>query len=104
MTLEELLAEAASELAGTTTRTDPSGATTWSRGGSVFAALSVDGSVASFRLDPAIAAAAVRTPDTTPSGRGTDWVDFAPETIDDHAEDRAVAWLESAHRRLGPRD
>ena len=104
MTLEDLLAEAAAELAGATIGTDPSGATTWSRGGAVFAAVSVDGSVASFRLDPAIAAAAVRTPDTTPSGRGTGWVDFAPEAIDTHAEDRAVAWLESAHRRLGPRD
>lgn len=104
MTLEDLLADAAADLAGVTTGTDASGATTWSRAGSVFAAVSVDGSVASFQLDPAIAAAAVRTPDTMPSGRGTGWVDFAPDTIDDHAEDRAVAWLESAHRRLGPRD
>jgi hypothetical protein len=104
VTLDDLLAEAAADLAGVTIGTDPSGATIWSRGDKVFAAVSVDGSVASFRLDPAIAAAAVRTPDTTASGRGDGWVDFAPETIDDHAEDRAVAWLESAHRRLGPRD
>jgi hypothetical protein len=104
VTLEELLAEAAAELAGATIGTDPSGSTTWSRGGKAFAAVSVDGSVASFRLVPAIAAAAIRTPDTMPSGRGTGWVDFAPDTIDDHAEDRAVAWLESAYRALTPRD
>ena len=101
---ENLLAEAAADLAGVTTGTDPSGATTWSRGGEHRAAVSLDESVASFRLDPAIAAAAVRTPDTMPSGRGPGGVDFAPDTIDDHAEDRAVARLESAHRRLGPRD
>ena len=83
----------------------PSGATTWSRGGvGVRRACPWTDPSPSFRLDPAIAAAAVRTPDTMPSGRGAGWVDFAPDTIDDHAEDRAVAWLESAHRRLGPRD
>ena len=62
------------------------------------------GAVAEFALDPAVAAAAARTPDVGPSSRGAGWVSFAPADLDDHAADRAVAWLASAHRRLGPRD
>jgi hypothetical protein len=50
------------------------------------------------RLRPAIAAAALRTPDVTASPRGAGWVRFAPAAFDDFARDRAVAWLESAVR------
>jgi hypothetical protein len=50
-------------------------------------------------LEPSIAAAAVRTPDTVPSGRGPGWVTFTPATHDRFALDRAEAWLRSAHRR-----
>ncbi len=43
-------------------------------------------------------------PTPSPSERGAGWVKFAPVELDDHAADRALAWLASAHRRLGPRD
>ena len=104
MTLRELLEETALGLDDASVTTDDVGALTWSRRGRPFAALSAEGSVASFGLDPAVAAAAIRTPDTTDSPRGAGWVDFAPDELDDHAADRAEAWFESAHRRLAPRD
>ena len=104
MSLAELLADASASLKGTVAGTDPDGTTTWSRGGQLFALVTGDGTVASFQLDPAVAAAAVRTPDTTASDRGPGWVDFAPVELDDRAADRAVAWLGSAYRRLAPRD
>ena len=104
MTLGEFLAEEASDLPGIASSTDGDGATTWSRGGRPFAALVADGSAAEFSLDPAVAAAALRTPDVAPSARGSGWVTFAPAELDDHAVDRARAWFASAHRRLGPRD
>ena len=50
------------------------------------------------RLRPSVAAAALRTPDVTPSARGAGWVRFTPAALDDFARDRAVAWLESAVR------
>lgn len=50
------------------------------------------------RLRPAVAAAALRTPDVEASPRGAGWVRFAPPELDDFARDRAVAWLESAVR------
>ena len=81
--------------------TAPDGGVTWSRGGRPFAAVSGDGRAAEFALDPAVAAAATRTPDVGPSSRGAGWVRFAPATLDDHGRDRATAWFESAHRRLG---
>ena len=68
-------------------------------GATTVAAVSADGSIAEFRLDPAVAAAAQRTPDTSPSERGPDWVRFSPPVLDEHAVDRAVAWLGSAARR-----
>jgi hypothetical protein len=86
------------------TELEPDGSVTWSRAGRPFATVSPEGSSAGFALDPAVAAAAARTPDVEPSSRGPDWVDFSPADLDDHAADRAVAWLASAHRRLGPRD
>ena len=69
----------------------------WSIGGVTFATLS--GDRAEFRLDPAVAPAALRTPDTAPSSRGAGWVAFAPAVLDQHATDRAGAWLASAWRR-----
>lgn len=104
MTLQELLEEAALGLDDVSVLTDDIGAMSWARRGRAFAALSADGSVASFALDPAVATAAIRTPDTTGSPRGAGWVDFAPADLDDHAADRAEAWFESAYRRQAPRD
>lgn len=69
---------------------------TWSRGAIDFAVLTASG--IELRLEPAIAAAASRTPDTAPSPRGREWVRFSPRAMDPHAEDRLRAWLELAHR------
>jgi hypothetical protein len=70
---------------------------TWAGGGAVFAAL--DGGRAEFRLDPLVARAALRTPDTSPSTRGPDWIAFTPSLLDDAAVDRAEAWFLSGYRR-----
>jgi hypothetical protein len=104
MNLRELLEEEARELPAAMPAVATDGSVTWSRAGRVFAAVSADGSVAEFALDPAVADAATRTPDVTGSGRGTGWVAFAPVVLDDHGADRAAAWLASAHRRLEPRN
>jgi hypothetical protein len=96
LTLAEVLAAAADGLAGVTARTSDE-LTTCSAGPSVFATLA--GDRAEFRLDPMVATAALRTPDTGPSSRGGDWLAFAPPILDDHAVDRAEAWFLSAHRR-----
>jgi hypothetical protein len=104
MSLRDLLADVAGQLDEVETTLAPDGAITWSRGSRPFAGLTADGATGEFALDPAVAAAAARTPDVAPSSRGAGWVAFAPEDLDDHAADRAVAWFASAHRRLGPRD
>jgi hypothetical protein len=102
--LRDLLEEEAAELPGTEPAREPDGSLTWIRSGRPFASVSADGSSAEFALDPAVADAAARTPDVTPSDRGPGWVVFAPRDLDDHAADRAVAWLASAHRRAEPRN
>jgi hypothetical protein len=104
MTLRDLLVDAAGQLDAVETDLGPDGTISWSRAGRPFATLSSDGESAAFALDPAVAAAAARTPDVESSSRGAGWVSFSPVGLDDHAADRAVAWLASAHRRLGPRD
>ena len=101
MNLRELLEDEAAELPGVESTLGADGSTTWSRGARPFAVAAADGSSAEFALDPAVADAAARTRDVTLSGRGPGWVAFAPAELDDHAADRAVAWLASAHRRLG---
>jgi hypothetical protein len=53
---------------------------------------------AEFRLDPVVAKAAMRTPDTRDHSR-PDWVAFSPAELDQHAIDRATAWLASGWRR-----
>ena len=104
MSLRGLLVDAVGQLDDVESALTPEGAITWSRVGRPFSILAADGGSAEYGLDPAVAAAAVRTPDAEPSARGAGWIRFAPTELDDHAADRAVAWLASAHRRLGPRD
>ena len=104
MTLGELFAKAALGLAGIEIGTSTDGSITWSRGGRPFATLSGDGMTASFDLDPAVAAAAARTPDVIASSPGPGWVAFTPLELDDHAADRAAAWFASAYRRLERRN
>ncbi|MFL5641476.1 MAG: hypothetical protein ACJ77U_06650 [Chloroflexota bacterium] len=104
MTLQDLLTDAVGQLDDVETALTGEGAISWSRGGRPFSVLAANGDSAEFGLDPPVAAAAARTPDVEPSPRGAGWVVFTPAELDDHAADRAVAWLASAHRRLGPRD
>jgi hypothetical protein len=94
--LHELLAGAAAAIPGTVV-TAAGGSMSWALGPTVFAVLA--GEVAEFRLDPVVAAAARRTPETASSERGGDWVAFRPSTLDQYAEDRAQAWFAAAARR-----
>jgi len=75
----------------------PAGDATEVAVGGVVVAVLAPGSL-EVRLRPAVAAAALRTPDVAPSERGSGWVRFGPGVVDDFARDRAVAWLESAVR------
>jgi sugar (pentulose or hexulose) kinase len=99
VTLSEALSAVAEELADVSGSAQSAGGVLWDRSGRAFAASSADGQSAEFRLDPAVADAALRTPDTTRSRRGPDWVRFSPVALDDHALDRAEAWFGSAWRR-----
>jgi hypothetical protein len=74
------------------------GSVGYERGERLFAVLEPAGDGASVRLAEAVAAAALRTPDTSASDRGRGWVTLRPATLDGHARDRAVAWFESAWR------
>jgi hypothetical protein len=103
VSLRGVLEEAAAGLAEVDVATGAVGSLQWSRAGQVFAVLGADGSSAEFALDPAVAAAAARTPDVTPSGRGAGWVRFSPTALDDHGADRAAAWFASGHRRAAGR-
>ena len=71
--------------------------TEYSSGGLAFAFAESTGAV-EVRLGADIADAARRTPDTTDSPRGDDWVLFAPKEWDDHARDRLEAWFRVAWR------
>ncbi len=98
MTIRDVLEEAAAEL-DDTEEVEVGGGVEWRRSGRPFAAATDD--AAEFRLDPLVAGAAVRTPDTTASARGPEWVRFTPREPDDAAIDRAEAWLASAWRLAG---
>jgi hypothetical protein len=97
-TLAEVLDDAAT-VQGVPGQRGTDGTITWHGAGGPFAALDAAGATASFRLDPTLAGAAIRTPDTTASDRGPDWVDFAPRDLDGHAIDRATSWFAAAARR-----
>ncbi|TAK01745.1 MAG: hypothetical protein EPO36_04405 [Chloroflexota bacterium] len=98
--LRTALEAAAAELPDTSSAPAALAAVEWKRAGVGFALL--QGASVDLRVGALIAAAAVRTPDTTPSDRGPDWVAFAPAALDDHALDRLVAWFAAAHRRAAP--
>ena len=94
--LADLLAALAEAQPGCSS-TQTGSATIWSIGGTVFAVL--DAGVAEFRLDVPVAAAARRTPDTSASSRGEEWVAFRPAVMDQQAADRATAWFQVGVRR-----
>ena len=93
--LADFLAAVAAE-AGAAAEPSADGSQAFRRGRRTFAY--VKGNSAELLLDEEIAEAAVRTPDTTPSGRGRGWIRFSPRDLDGHAEDRARAWFLSAWR------
>jgi hypothetical protein len=95
-TLEAQVTQLLEEVPGVSSA--PGGAgRSWSVEGREFAVVGPLG--AEIRLDPAIAAAAARTPDTAASARGPEWVTFNPRELDAHALDRLQAWLQLAYRR-----
>jgi hypothetical protein len=69
------------------------------RGGIVFAVR--DGLGQSFRLRPEIVQAALRTPRTSPSARGAEWIALDSDEADAFTVDRARAWFETAWRLAG---
>jgi hypothetical protein len=69
----------------------------YSRSGMVFA-VHPSANVIELRLGAEIGEAALRTPDTHPSSRGSDWVSFTPKGWDDMAVDRLHAWFRVAWR------
>jgi hypothetical protein len=75
------------------------GAIEYRRGEQVFAV--VDGGAVEIRLRPDIAEAILRTPETAQSGRGPEWVRFAPQELDPAVADRLEAWLIAAWRAAG---
>lgn len=104
MTLGDRLTAATVDLPGVELAAGADGGLVWSRGGRPFATLSVDGGMAEFGLDPAVADAALRTPDVLAADRGPGWVRLTPVRLDEGTVDRAIAWLASAYRLLEPRN
>jgi hypothetical protein len=98
MTLRDALAESAEDVHEVVTTTAADGSVSYVAGGQTVAVVAPTGTSAEFRLSKPVAGAAVRTPDTTVSPRGPEWVRFEPTELDDHAIDRAVAWLGFAVR------
>ncbi len=70
----------------------------YARGGAVFARVS--GTALEVRLPADIAAAALRTTDTS-AGSEPGWVDFTPKDDERHVGDRAAAWFQTAWRHAG---
>ncbi len=95
-TLDERVELVLEDLPGVTRRHDAEVALLAVRG-RVFAVLGPD--FLEVALDPPVASAALRTPDTRPSPRGAGWIAFGPRQADRFALDRAEAWLRLGHRR-----
>jgi hypothetical protein len=98
--LAELFSELAGDLDELEVAEGPDGVE-YRRRGRAFSA--VDARGAEFRLRPEVTQAVLRTPAVARSGRGGDWVRFAPESVDRFALDRAEAWFLSAWRLAGER-
>ena len=98
--LVEELESATGELEGVERRAEGA-ATVYFRNGRPFAA--IEGTSASFLLQSEVAAAALRTPGTSRSRRGSDWVTLDLSSPDTFTADRAHAWLASAWRAAGRR-
>jgi hypothetical protein len=97
-TLRDLALEAIESLDDVTSAPDAD-ATLFARAGHPFVALTASG--LEVRLEPLVATAALRTPDTSESPRGRVWVRFSPAALDRFAADRLIAWIEHAWRHAG---
>jgi hypothetical protein len=95
-TLDERLGVVLEDLAGVTRRHDGD-VVLLAVHGRVFAVVGAD--FLEVALDPPVASAALRTPDTRRSPRGAGWIAFGPDHADRFALDRAEAWLRLGHRR-----
>lgn len=95
-TLDECVEAVIAEMGGVTRQQDGE-TVAYTVGGRVFAVLMQD--LLEVALDPAVAAAALRTPDTLASSRGKGWIAFTPARMDRYGLDRADAWVRLAHRR-----
>ncbi|HWH37534.1 MAG TPA: hypothetical protein VNT28_07135 [Candidatus Limnocylindrales bacterium] len=93
------LLEALAVRAGEVMTEDTPAGREYRRDGRVFAAHQA--TAVELRLDPEVAEAARRTPDSGPSERGPEWVRFTPTLLDRHAADRIEAWFLSAWRAAG---
>jgi len=76
---------------GSVSHREIGGTTEYLRGGSVFAV--VRGRQIELKLRPDIAEAALRTPSTTASSRGPEWIVFEPRPNEAQDVDRLRAWL-----------
>ena len=101
MTLIEALEQCASDLVPIERGSAADMAVTYTRAGRPFAVIEPSGLSASMLLSPAVADAALRTPDTALSPRGRGWIILRPRLVDGQAVDRATAWFESAWRHAG---
>jgi hypothetical protein len=90
VTIGAVMARLIASLGEVSTAASPDG-TEFRRGGQTFAVLT--GSRVSLKLRPDIAEAATRTPGTSASTRGDDWIEFEPDPSDPQDVDRLQAWL-----------
>jgi hypothetical protein len=93
--LADLCSELADELDDIAVTSEGDGVA-YARGGPVFARVS--SSTMQVRLPVDIAAAALRTPDTTLDPDDGGWVRFSPGADAQHVIDRATAWFQTAWR------
>lgn len=94
----EAIDRLAGELEGVTRRTSGT-SSEFVRASFVFAVQS--GTKLEFRLRPEVASAGLRTPATSRSARGADWIVLDTTTADQFTVDRTVAWFEMAWRVAG---
>lgn len=93
LSLGDLLAELLDEMPDV----DVSATREYAYNGTAFAHRTGEESI-DLRLGPEIGEAALRTPDTSASDRGHDWVSFSPKVWDDMSVDRLRAWFRVAWR------
>ena len=97
MPSDQSLGDLLAELLDETPDVSLSATREYSHNGRAFAHRTAEETI-DLRLGSEIREAALRTPDTHPSSRGSDWVSFTPKDWDDMAADRLRAWFRVAWR------